>query len=82
MSHGTIRDKHGISIELLADTDGEACRSYDVLQHKEVDGKRKTSILRSTFVIDKKGVIRHAAIGLQSADTTGQLIKKLLAEPA
>ena len=54
MSHGTFRDKHGISVELLADTDGEVCRSYDVLQHKEVEGKRKTGILRSTFVIDRE----------------------------
>jgi peroxiredoxin Q/BCP len=64
MSHGTFRDKHGISVELLADTDGEVCRSYDVLQHKEIEGKRRTGILRSTFVIDAGGVVRHALYGV------------------
>lgn len=64
MSHGSFRDKHGISIELLADTDGEVCRKYHVLQDKEIEGKRRTSILRSTFVIDRDGVVRHALYGV------------------
>jgi peroxiredoxin Q/BCP len=64
MSHGTFRDKHGISIELLADADGEVCGSYGVLIEKEVDGKRKRAISRSTFVIDRNGIVRHALYGV------------------
>ncbi|MBI2311084.1 MAG: peroxiredoxin [Betaproteobacteria bacterium] len=64
LSHGSFRDKHGITIQLLADTEGEACRSYGVIQDKEVDGVRKTGIVRSTFVIDRKGILRHALYGV------------------
>jgi thioredoxin-dependent peroxiredoxin len=32
-----------------------------VLQEKESEGVRRECLVRSTFVIDKKGVIRHAA---------------------
>jgi peroxiredoxin Q/BCP len=64
MSHGSFRDKHGISVELLADTDGEVCRQYHVLQEKDVDGKHRTGILRSTFLIDRAGIVRHALYGV------------------
>jgi peroxiredoxin Q/BCP len=64
MSHGSFRDKHGLSIELLADADGEVCRKYHVLQEKQVEGKRRTAILRSTFVIDRRGIVRHALYGV------------------
>jgi peroxiredoxin Q/BCP len=59
-----IRDKHGLAIGLLSDPEGEVCRRYGVLQEKETDGVRKECLVRSTFVIDKKGVIRHAAYGV------------------
>jgi len=59
-SHGAFRDKHGISVRLLADIDGELCQDYGVWQEREVHGEKKMGILRSTFVIDREGVIRHA----------------------
>jgi thioredoxin-dependent peroxiredoxin len=77
MSHGTFRDKHGISIELLADTEGDVCRSYDVLQHKEVEGKRRTGILRSTFVIDPGGVVRHALYGVAARGHAAEILNLL-----
>lgn len=59
ISHADFRDKHGISVGLLADTEGEVCRRYGVLRDKEVDGVRRTCLVRSTFVIDGDGVIRQ-----------------------
>jgi thioredoxin-dependent peroxiredoxin len=64
LAHGAFRDKHGLSVQLLADADGEVCRRYAVLHSREVEGKRKTSILRSTFIIDSKGVLRHVLYGV------------------
>ena len=59
LSHQSFRDKHGLSVQLLADTEAEVCRLYEVIQDKIVDGHPKSCLLRSTFVIDKKGVVRH-----------------------
>jgi peroxiredoxin Q/BCP len=53
-----------VSIGLLSDTEGEVCRDYGVLQERETDGVRRESLVRSTFVIDKKGVLRHVAYGV------------------
>jgi peroxiredoxin Q/BCP len=59
LSHQAFRDEHGLTVNLLADTEQEVCRLYDVVQDKIVDGHAKSCLLRSTFVIDKKGVVRH-----------------------
>jgi len=64
LSHGSFRDKHGLAMQLLADVDGEVCGSYGVLHEIEHDGKKKTCIQRSTFIIDKHGVLRHALYGV------------------
>jgi len=66
VAHGTFRDKHGLSVQLLADVDGEVCRAYGVLHDKEVDGRKKSCITRSTFVIDRKGVVKHALYGVNA----------------
>jgi peroxiredoxin Q/BCP len=59
LSHQAFRDEHGLTIALLADTEIEVCKLYDVIREKVVDGHTKSYLLRSTFVIDKKGVVRH-----------------------
>jgi len=64
MSHGAFRDKHGLSVQLLSDPDGEVCQQYGVLQEKELEGRKKTCLMRSTFVIDRKGLLRHALYGV------------------
>ena len=80
IKHGEFRDKHGISVRLLADKDQAACAAYGVLQDKEVDGVMRKSMVRSTFIIDKQGVIRHALYGVSSrghAAEVLQLVKEL-----
>ena len=64
MSHASFRDKHGIAVRLLADTEGTVCNKYGVWQEKEKDGQKKMGIVRSTFVIDKTGTVRHALYGV------------------
>lgn len=64
LRHAEFRDEQGLSIGLLSDPEGEVCRNYGVLQEREIDGVRRESLVRSTFVIDKKGVLRHVAYGV------------------
>lgn len=79
-SHAAFRDKHGLTVSLLADIDGEVCEQYGVWQEKEKDGVRKMGIARSTFVIDKDGVIRHALYGVTAkghAEAVLELVRAL-----
>jgi len=64
LSHGAFRDKHGLCVQLLADVEGDVCRRYGVLHDKEVDGRKKTCVVRSTFIIDRKGMVKHVLYGV------------------
>ena len=64
LSHAAFRDKHGLSVRLLADVEGEVCRRYGVLHDKEVDGRKKSCVVRSTFIIDRKGMVQYALYGV------------------
>ena len=81
ISHGTFRDKHGLAVQLLADMEGEVCGRYGVLHEKEYDGKKKICIQRSTFIIDRKGVVKHAMYGVSARGHAAEvldLVKKLM----
>ena len=80
ISHATFRDKYGLSVLLLSDTESRVCKKYGVLYDKEVDGHKKVSVQRSTFVIDKLGKLRHALYGVQAhghADEILNLVKEM-----
>jgi peroxiredoxin Q/BCP len=63
ISHAAFRDEHGLSVRLLSDADGRVCKQYGVWQPKKVDGVKKHGIVRSTFIIDKQGILRFASYG-------------------
>ncbi len=75
LSHGEFRDKHGLAIRLLADVEGELCRAYDVLREKEAHGERQLGILRSTFIIDRKGIIRYTLYDVKPKHHVAEVLK-------
>jgi len=62
--HGAFRDKHGITVRLLADKDGVVCQDYGVLVNREVDGVMREGVNRTTFIINGQGVIAHVLPGV------------------
>ncbi len=60
LCHAEFRDAHGVSIRLLADPEGEVSQKYGVWQHQHANGQTRGLVVRSTFIIDKKGRVRHA----------------------
>lgn len=77
LSHAAFRDKHGLSVNLLADVEGVVCEKYGVWQEKEKDGVKKMGIVRSTFVIDKQGNIRQALYGVSPKGHTAEILNHL-----
>jgi thioredoxin-dependent peroxiredoxin len=77
LSHAEFRDKYGLSVLLLSDTEGRVCKTYGVLYSKEVEGHRKIAIQRSTFVIDKQGRLRHAMYGVHAHGHPHEILKLL-----
>ncbi len=56
--HQRFIDKYDLPFDLIADTDQKVVNKYGVWQEKSLYGKKFMGIVRSTFVIDKEGVIR------------------------
>lgn len=56
--HHSFRKKYNFPFHLIADTKGEVCQYFGVLNKKKLFGKTFEGIVRSTFLIDKEGIIK------------------------
>ena len=57
--HEKFKGQHKFPFELLSDEEEEVCKLYDVIKLKNMYGKKVRGIERSTFLIDKAGVLRQ-----------------------
>ncbi|MGD8784592.1 MAG: peroxiredoxin [Thioalkalispiraceae bacterium] len=78
-SHQAFIDKYGLKVDLLADTSGKICEDYGVWQEKEKNGVKKPGIVRSTFVINKDGVIAEAIYGVNAEGHAQEMLQKVKA---
>ena len=58
-SHANFCAKQGFRFDLASDADGALCDAFGVIQPKKLYGREYVGIVRSTFLIDPAGVIRH-----------------------
>jgi len=58
-SHICFSKKYGFKISLLSDTDMSIHKLYGVWDWKKFMGKEYIGCIRSTFIINKKGIITH-----------------------
>ncbi|MBY8997739.1 MAG: peroxiredoxin [Candidatus Thorarchaeota archaeon] len=56
-SHKSFIDKNNLPFPLLMDEAFEIAKLYDVYQKKSMYGKEYLGIVRTTFLIDEKGVV-------------------------
>ena len=57
-SHQKFIDKYNLNFTLLSDETKEVCKKFDVLQEKTTFGKTSIGVVRTTFLVDKKGIIQ------------------------
>ncbi len=58
-SHAGFKAKCDLPFDLACDKDESLCQLFDVLWPKNMFGKIVNGIVRSTFLIDANGVLRH-----------------------
>ena len=56
-SHEKFCHKYNLEIPLLSDPDGKTVEAYGVWKEKNMYGKVSMGIVRTTFLIDEKGII-------------------------
>ena len=90
MVHEEFCDKHGISVRLLSDMDCVVSRKYEVYREHKTEHKPEhkpehkaqvmnerphSSVQRCTFVIDKKGVVRHVLPDMNPREHVAEVLK-------
>ncbi|MDX2039333.1 MAG: thioredoxin-dependent thiol peroxidase [Isosphaeraceae bacterium] len=56
-SHAKFAKKYDLGFTLLADTEKTVCEAYGVWKEKNMYGKKSMGVERTTFVIDRDGMI-------------------------
>ena len=72
-SYRAFADKYSLPFPLLADTDAKVSTAYGVYKEKNLYGKKSMGIERTTFVIDKDGVVAKVFPRVK-ADTHGEQV--------
>ncbi len=58
-THENFKAKHRFPFELLSDSEETVCKRYDVLKEKNMYGRKVIGVERSTFLIDRQGILRR-----------------------
>jgi thioredoxin-dependent peroxiredoxin len=74
-SHKGFAGKYSLPFPLIADTSTKILNDYGVWGEKKMYGKSYMGVLRTTFIIDEKGVIEKIIEKVDTADHTEQIFK-------
>ncbi|MFL1513567.1 peroxiredoxin [Pseudomonas prosekii] len=64
-SHENFKAKQAFTFELISDKEEALCQLFDVIKLKKLYGKEYLGVDRSTFLIDKNGVLRQEWRGVK-----------------
>ena len=76
-SHNKFRDKYKIKFDLLADEELKVLKKYKVWGKKKFMGREFMGIIRSTYLIDKKGKILKVWDNVKVKDHANEVLKTL-----
>jgi peroxiredoxin Q/BCP len=76
-SHESFKAKQCFPFDLISDPDEELCQLFDVIKEKSLYGRRYLGIDRSTFIIDKKGILRKEFRGVKVAGHVATVLAEI-----
>ncbi len=76
-SHKKFEEKYGLPFVLLSDTEKEVIQAYDVWKEKKNYGKVSMGVVRTTYLIDEKGMIEKAFGNVKAAENPSDMLKTL-----
>ncbi len=65
-SHENFKTKQELPFDLLSDSNEALCTQFSVIKEKKLYGKPVRGIERSTFVIDREGILRREWRGVKA----------------
>ena len=81
-SHEGFRSRNSFPFDLVSDTSGSLCELFDVIREKKLYGKKYMGIERSTFIIDRTGILRHEFRGVKVDGHVAHVLTTLRSLPA
>ena len=72
-----FREHDGLTFPLLSDADREVMTAYGAYGEKKLYGKTVVGVIRSTFVVDEKGIISLAQYGVKATGHVAKLRRDL-----
>ena len=75
--HQKFIDKYDLPFELISDESKKICEKYGVWQEKKLYGKTFMGIVRSTFIIDKTGVVKKIFPKVKVKDHVDEVLEIL-----
>lgn len=79
-SHLKFAQKYELPFVLLSDPELQAIKAYDVWQEKKNYGKVSMGVVRSTYVIDEKGIIEKVMPKVKPDTNAAEILAYLKAE--
>ena len=79
-SHLKFAEKLDLPFVLLSDPELQAIRAYDVWQEKKLYGKVSMGVIRSTYIIDERGVIEIAMSKVKPDTNAAEILRYLAGE--
>ena len=79
-SHVKFAEKHSLPFVLLSDPERKAIEAYGVWQEKKMCGKVSMGVVRTTFVIDEKGVIEKVMPKVKPDTNAAEILAYLKGE--
>ena len=76
-SHKSFETKQNLNFTILADTDRKVIEEYDCWTEKKNYGKVSMGVVRTTYLIDEKGVIIMANDKVKAAEDPQNMLDKL-----
>ncbi len=74
-SHKGFASKYSLPFPLIADTSGKIVNDYGVFREKKMYGKTYMGIVRTTFIIDGKGIIEKIISKVETSSHSEQIFE-------
>jgi peroxiredoxin Q/BCP len=74
-SHKRFSEKYSLPYSIIADTSKKIIEDYGVWGEKTLYGRTYMGVLRTTFIIDEKGVIEKIICKVETAEHTRQIFE-------
>ena len=76
-SHQKFIEKYNLPFPLIADEEKVIIKAYGAWGPKKLYGREYEGLLRTTFVIDEKGIIQEILTKVKTKDHTNQILETL-----